>query len=111
MNSRRPFGLMRCVMHSKALHPDDLRVVIDAIVARGAPAQAHTLFERARSLWRWAIGSGAYGLTAAPTGPLRAKSLIGSKVSRSRVLSHAEIKSLGSLEVYNQAELGGLHHR
>ena len=45
-------------------------------------------------MWRWAIGSGAYGLTVSPTDPLRAKSLIGSKVSRSRVLSHAELRAL-----------------
>ena len=32
----------------------DLAAVINSIKKRGANAQAHTLFERARSLWRWA---------------------------------------------------------
>jgi integrase len=72
----------------------DLAAVIDAAVKRGSPAQAHTLFERARSLWGWAIGCGAYGLEASPTDRLRPKNLIGAKVVRNRALSGDEIRAL-----------------
>jgi integrase len=72
----------------------DLAAVIEAAVKRGSPAQAHTLFERARSLWGWAIGCGAYGLEASPTDRLRPKNLIGAKVVRNRALSGDEIQAL-----------------
>jgi hypothetical protein len=44
----------------------DLAAVINAIKARGSPGQARELLGRAKSLWRWAIGCGAYGLTSSP---------------------------------------------
>jgi integrase len=72
----------------------DLAAVINAVVKRGSPAQAHTLFERARSLWRWATECGAYGLSSAPTDRLRARALIGAKTVRRRVLSSDEIRAL-----------------
>src|SRR5262249_12104892 len=51
-------------------------------------------FEYARSLWRWAIGSGAYGLESSPTDRLRASALIGAKAVRRRVLDAAELRAL-----------------
>ena len=72
----------------------DVAAVINAAKARGSPYQAHTLFEYAKSLWSWAIQTGAYGLESAPTDRLRAKALIGSKKPRQRVLSDDELRSL-----------------
>ena len=72
----------------------DLAAVINAIKQRGAPGQARELFGRAKSLWRWAIGCGAYGLTASPADRLGTKALVGSKRSRSRVLSDDELRAL-----------------
>jgi integrase len=72
----------------------DLATVINAIKARGSPGQARELLGRAKQLWRWAIGVGAYGLTSSPTDRLGTKALVGSKRSRTRVLSDAELRAL-----------------
>jgi integrase len=72
---------------------DDLAAVINKIKAR-APGQAREMFTRAKTLWRWAIGCGAYGLTASPADRLGTKALVGSKKSRTRVLSDAELRAL-----------------
>lgn len=72
---------------------DDLAAVINSIKAR-APGQARELFTRAKTLWRWAIGCGAYGLTSSPADRLGSKALVGSKKSRSRVLSDPELRAL-----------------
>jgi integrase len=72
----------------------DLAAVINAIKQRGSPGQAREIYMRAKSLWRWAIGCGAYGLTASPADRLGTKALVGSKKSRSRVLSDDELRAL-----------------
>lgn len=72
----------------------DLAAVINAIKQRGSPGQARELFGRAKALWRWAIGCGAYGLTASPADRLGSKALVGSKKSRTRVLSDDELRAL-----------------
>jgi integrase len=72
----------------------DLAAVINSIKARGSPGQARELLIRAKTLWRWAIGCGAYGLTVSPTDRLGTKALVGAKRSRSRVLSDAELRTL-----------------
>ena len=72
----------------------DLAAVINSIKQRGSPGQARELFGRAKSLWRWAIGCGAYGLTASPADRLGSKALVGSKKSRTRVLSDDELRCL-----------------
>ena len=74
----------------------DLAAVINSIKQRGALGQARELLGRAKSLWRWAIGCGAYGLTASPADRLGTKALVGSKKSRSRVLSDDEFRALWS---------------
>jgi integrase len=74
----------------------DVAVVITDAKKRGAPSQAHTLFEYARSIWRWAIETGAYGLETSPTDKLRARSLIGSKKMRQRVLTDDELRTFWS---------------
>ena len=72
----------------------DLAAVINSIKQRGSPGQARELFGRAKALWRWAIGCGAYGLTASPADRLGSKALVGSKKSRTRVLSDDELRCL-----------------
>jgi integrase len=72
----------------------DIAAVINATVARGRPSQAHDLFDRARALWQFAIGCGAYGLEVNPCDRLRPKDLIGAKKPRTRVLSNAELRLL-----------------
>ena len=72
----------------------DLAAIINSIKERGSPGQARELFGRAKSLWRWAIGCGAYGLTASPTDRLGSKALVGSKKSRTRALSDDELRCL-----------------
>jgi integrase len=72
----------------------DLAAVINSIKARGSLGQARELFGRAKALWRWAIGCGAYGLTASPADRLGSKALVGSKKSRTRVLSDDELRCL-----------------
>jgi integrase len=82
---------------ARAIHDinqHDVAEVINQAKLRGAPAQAHSLFEYAKSLWSWAIQTGAYGLTSSPTDRLRAKALIGSKKPRQRVLSDDELRAL-----------------
>ena len=73
---------------------DDLAAVINSIKQRGSPGQARELFGRAKALWRWAIGCGAYGLTASPADRLGSKALVGTKKSRSRVLNDQELRAL-----------------
>lgn len=72
----------------------DLATVINSIKQRGSPGQARELFGRAKALWRWAIGCGAYGLTASPADRLGSKALVGSKKSRTRVLNDDELRCL-----------------
>ena len=77
-----------------ALTLHDVRAVITPVVRRGARYHAHTLFGHVRTLFRWAIGTGAYGLTHSPCDHLQPRQLIGKKASRRRVLDDDEIRAL-----------------
>ena len=72
----------------------DVRSIITPIVRRGAKYHAHTVFAYARGIFRWAIGTGAYGLQHSPCDHLQPKNLIGKKASRRRVLDDHEIRAL-----------------
>jgi integrase len=72
----------------------DVVAVIDEVVDRGAPYQAHNLLGHVRTLFNWAIGRGIYGLERSPCDRLKPKNVIGRKLARQRVLSDAEIKAL-----------------
>jgi integrase len=74
----------------------DVLAVIDATIARGAPAQAHNTLAYAKSLFNWAVGRPNYGLETSPCDRLKPKQIIGKKVVRQRVLSDAETKALWS---------------
>jgi integrase len=69
----------------------DVAAVVTAAVRRGSPGQAHMLFERIRTLFAWALGTGAYGLTGNPCAALRPTALIGRKTHRIRTLNDDEI--------------------
>lgn len=90
---RKEFGLW----NARSIHDitqEDLAAVINSIKARGSPGQAREMLMRAKALWRWAIGCGAYGLTSSPADRLGTSALVGSKKSRTRVLSDAELRAL-----------------
>jgi integrase len=57
---------------------------------KGAPVQARNLLGYLKTLFSWAIERGAYGLDQSPCDHLRAKRIIGPRVSIDRVLSDPE---------------------
>jgi integrase len=69
----------------------DVRAIIVPVVQRGARYRAHNLFGDLRTMFRWAIGTGAYGLLHSPCDHLQPKQLIGKKVSRKKVLDDDEL--------------------
>ena len=84
-------------IHDTADIAVETRLVINNAVARGSLSQAHTLLERMKSLYNWALGTQAYGLTApqvAEITGMRAEALIGSKQPRQRHLSDDELRAL-----------------
>ena len=67
---------------------------IRAIVDRGAPAQAHNSLSYLRLLFRWAIGTGEYGIDASPTDRLQPAKLIGTRGARERTLTDVELRAV-----------------
>jgi integrase len=72
----------------------DVVEVIDEVVDRGAPYQAHNLLGHVRTLFNWAIARGVYGLERSPCDRLRPAAVIGKKVARQRVLDDRELRAL-----------------
>jgi integrase len=72
----------------------DVVAIIDGIVDRGAPAQAHNALGYIKRLYSWAIGRQAYGLETSPCDRIKPKDLIGEKVKRDRVLSEPELRAV-----------------
>jgi integrase len=68
--------------------------VLDEVVARGAPYQAHALFGHMRRLFNWAIGRGSFGLTASPCDRLKPTDAIGKRAARTRTLTDEELRIL-----------------
>jgi integrase len=73
--------------------PHDVVAVIDAVVDRGAPYQAHNLLGHVRTLFNWAIARGIYGLDRSPCDRLRPATVIGKKLARRRVLDDDELRA------------------
>lgn len=69
----------------------DVVAVIEAIVDRGAPYQAHAVFGYIRVIFNWAIDRGKYGLEASPCDRVKPARLIGPKKPRTRVLDDDEL--------------------
>ena len=59
---------------------------------RGARYQAHNAFALLRLLYRWAIGTGEYGIKASPVERLQPGKLIGKLELRDRVLKDDELR-------------------
>lgn len=72
----------------------DVVAVIDEVVDRGAPYQAHNLLGHVRTLFNWAIARGVYGLDRSPCDRLKPAAVIGKKLARKRVLTDPEIRAL-----------------
>jgi integrase len=70
----------------------DVLAVVQAIKARGAQRQAHTLFAHARVIFGWAIDKDVYGLEHNPCDRISAKTAIGRKNSRKRTLVDDELR-------------------
>jgi integrase len=75
----------------------DLIALMDEVVGRGAPYQAHVLYGHVRRIFNWAIGRGIYGVHTSPCDRLRPADAIGQKkLSRSRVLTDHELRAFWS---------------
>jgi integrase len=72
----------------------DVRTIVKAAKDRGSPYQAHNLLGTARRLFTWAIDQHVYGLESSPCDRLKPKAIIGSKISRTRVLDDSELRAL-----------------
>lgn len=72
----------------------DVVGLIERIVDRPAPAQAHITLGHIRSVFNWAIDRGQYGLTTSPTDRMKPGRIIGKKVPRQRTLNEDEIFAL-----------------
>jgi integrase len=74
--------------------PQDVSTAIRAIVARGAPYQAHNAFGYLRRLYSWAIGTQEFGITSSPVERLSPKDLIGKREPRERTLTDSELRKV-----------------
>jgi integrase len=71
----------------------DVVAVIDEVVERNAPYQAHNLLGHVRTLFNWAIARGVYGVDRSPCDRLRPAAVIGKKQARQRVLNDQELRA------------------
>jgi integrase len=71
----------------------DVKAVIREIKARGAFYMAHQVLATCRRMFAWAIEQGDYGLEHSPCDHLKAKSLIGEKRPRTRILTDDELRA------------------
>jgi integrase len=70
----------------------DVVAVLDA--KQDTPYQAHNLLGHIRRLYNWSIGRSVYGLDRSPCDRMKPADVIGKKLSRTRVLTDAEIRLL-----------------
>jgi integrase len=61
---------------------------------QGAPVQARNLLGYLKTMFSWAVECGTYGLNASPCDHIRARRIIGERVSIDRVLSDLELAAL-----------------
>jgi integrase len=84
------------------IEQDEISAAIAAIVKRGTRYQAHNAFGYIRLLFRWAIGTGAYGIKSSPVAGLSPQALAGEREPRARTLNEAELRA-----VWDAAEVMG----
>ncbi|HEY5305930.1 MAG TPA: integrase arm-type DNA-binding domain-containing protein [Pseudolabrys sp.] len=61
---------------------------------KGAPGQARNLLGNLKTLFAWAIEVNEYGIEQSPARDIRAKTLVGAKMSRDRQLTDVEVAAL-----------------
>jgi integrase len=88
---RREFITRWCNRPVTEITQHDVLEVLDEVVARDAPYQAHALFGHVRRLFNWAIGRGSYDLTASPCDRLKPTDAIGKRTARTRTLTDEEL--------------------
>jgi integrase len=71
-------------------HRDVIRLV-EGIVDRGAPRQAHCVLGHIKTFFGWAVERGIYGVQISPAAMIKPGRLIGEKKVRTRVLTDAEL--------------------
>jgi integrase len=74
----------------------DIRAMLDEVVDRGSPYQAHNLFAHIRRIFNWAISRGSYGLEHSPCDRMRPGDVIGKRDVRQRVLTPTELRAFWS---------------
>jgi integrase len=76
------------------ISPLEVRALVKSFKDSGKPYQAHNLLGYARRLFNWAIDQHVYGLETSPCDRLKPRSIVGERVSRTRVLTDAEWRAL-----------------
>jgi integrase len=71
----------------------DVVAIIDEVVDRGTPYQAHNLLGHIRTMYNWAIARGIYGIERSPCDRLKPAAVIGKKLARQRILNEVEIRA------------------
>jgi integrase len=72
----------------------DVRNLVKAIKdRRGTPYQAHNVLIIIRRLFGWAIDQAVYGIEQSPCDRLKPKSIVGRRLSRTRVLDNDELRA------------------
>jgi integrase len=72
----------------------DVVELLEEVVDRGAPYQAHNLLGHVRKLFNWAIARDVYGLQGSPCDRLKPAEVIGKKGIRTRVLTDDELRAV-----------------
>ena len=73
------------------ISPSTVKEVVQAVVERGAPTNAHFLLAVLRAFFNWCVDSGDFNLEVSPCAKLKPTVLIGPRNVRSRVLKDYEI--------------------
>jgi integrase len=76
------------------IEQEEISAAIAAIVKRGTRYQAHNAFGYIRLLFRWAIGTGAYGIKSSPVAGLSPQALAGERQPRARTLNDTELRAV-----------------
>jgi integrase len=71
----------------------DVIAIIDAVVDRDAPYQAHNLLSYIRRFFNWVLGRPVYGLQSSPCDRIRPTDAIGPKKKRKRILNEYELRA------------------
>jgi integrase len=74
-----------------AITHQNIRRLIEGIVDRGAPRQAHSVLTHCKTFFGWVVERGVYGIELSPAAAIKPKILIGEKNVRQRVLTDNEI--------------------